>query len=162
MTLQVNQVGLQATIANQAASGQVALPSGVIDEYRILVFNQTTASIAMTLPTPSDTVARFSVEIANLGTAAISVEGISLGNQARTKLTWGGATPGWFGGGSSAQGFQSSTLVDIRNAASAINTGRTTFGPEAEVWLTDEGAWAQPIDDGGSHHWNIAGIRSAL
>lgn len=85
------QVGLQATIADIAAGGAVALPAGtVIDQYRVLVISQTTAGQAITLPSPDDTSILYGIDVMNSGTASFTMFGVTITAQGKARFGWDG------------------------------------------------------------------------
>lgn len=91
--LRPNQFGLQATIADIAASGEIALPvvSGVqtiIDQYRQIDLNQATADIVLTLPDLADTSTKMKVGVTNTGTADVTMYGVKLTPNTGADFYW--------------------------------------------------------------------------
>lgn len=85
------QIGLDATIADLATGGAVTLPNSTrAEQYRVIAINQTTASQTITLPAPTDTSVRFSLDILNVGTASFTMYGVAISAGGATTMHWNG------------------------------------------------------------------------
>lgn len=95
------------TIGNRAVDGVVGTANDTVDIYSTLVFNQTTANISLTVPTPTNTTAGRLLQITNNGTATIVVAGYKLAPATSATIIWDGNSWNPVGG----RGFYAATAV---------------------------------------------------
>lgn len=93
MSLSPKQVGKVFTFADIAASGALATVGlNPIERHRALVFDQATAGVSVTLPTPADVSVIFGVDVFNLGAAAVTVQGTQVEAGGGFRVGWNGTS----------------------------------------------------------------------
>ena len=73
-------VGSQVAISNKGSSGSVGSAASTVDLAGVLVFSQTTANIALTLPTPTTASNVTTLILVNSGSAALRLTGAASGS----------------------------------------------------------------------------------
>ncbi|QGM46115.1 hypothetical protein [Methylocystis heyeri] len=122
------QIGSAATIADIAASGAITV-TGAIEQYRGLVFTQTTANIAVTLPSPQNTALVFWLPIAHKGTAAIAVQGVVIYPGHTMLVGWDGASWDVLGNVVPPGGTSGQVLAKNSNSDFDVSWKTPTSGP---------------------------------
>lgn len=140
MTVSPKMVGKVATLSDFAASG-VLTGIGNIELYRLIVIAQATASIALTLPNPSDTSIDFVVTIANDGTASLVVGASSIPPGSACAYAWSGSAwapvgPGMIGAASGADGAPGLVPAPVAGQQGAYFRGDGTWSREVPAAWT--------------------------
>ena len=78
-------------LANFAASGSIGTAAATVDVLSHAVITQTTANVALTLPTPTDLRAGQEFRVTNAGTVLLTVNGLGIGPGLTVNFTWANA-----------------------------------------------------------------------
>ncbi len=142
------------------ATGPIGTAAATVDTYTSFVIPQTTASVSVTVPSPTDTTAGRIIFIANTGTVPMTVGGVTLSNGSSMELFWTGSGGAWtttavstgvsiigsFSGSSQVNGasISGNTLTfgpaDTTNPG-MVSTGTQTFGGAKTIQVTSTGAF---------------------
>jgi len=126
-----------ALVANLAANGPLATAPLSVDIASTLFLNQTTAGIVATLPVPTVSKAR-RLTLVNLGTASITVLGISCATSVPQTFVWNPSTLVWLppsGPGATLVG-ATTTLAGVAGIVPAPALGQQTY------YLRGDGTWS--------------------
>ncbi len=124
-------------LSNFTSDGAIGTAAATVDTHTSFTINQTTASISLTIPSPTDTTAGRIIYIANIGSASVTVGGTALaaGNNAMffwNGSTWANAMASGGGGGGSFVTLQGST-PGTADSGNLNITGTATFGTAANT-----------------------------
>lgn len=116
-------------LTNFAANAPIGTAAATVDIYTAININQTTASITLTLPSPTTATAGRIIKISNVGSAAFTVGGVTVGATQATEFFWNGTA--WVAevGGSSP-----SLTVPISGLLPAIATNTINNANFAQTW----------------------------
>jgi hypothetical protein len=126
------------------STGAIGTAPATVDIYTSFVIPQTTASVSVTVPTPTDTTAGRIIFIANTGTVPMTVAGVTLSNGSSMELFWTGSGGAWtttavstgvsiigtFSGSSQVNGASISGNTLTFGPADATNPGMVTTGTQ--------------------------------
>jgi len=91
MSLAPKQVGAVAAIADLPTGGAITLGATArIEQYRAVTIGQTTAGQTATLPAPVDATVVFGLDVVHVGSAALTMYGVTLTPGSSTRFTWDG------------------------------------------------------------------------
>lgn len=84
-------LGNAVSITNKASGGAIGTAAATVDVGSIFLVNQTTASQTLTLPSPTITTEYKLIVVANVGSQAFTMLGMSLGAGTSLAAIWTGA-----------------------------------------------------------------------
>ena len=89
MNITPKQIGKTAAVGNSPVGGPFAV-IGVIEQYRAVTINQTTAGQTIALPSPGDLTVLFSLDVFNIGTASFTFYGQVVASSSGIRVGWNG------------------------------------------------------------------------
>jgi hypothetical protein len=81
-----------ASLGNFASSGAIGTAATTVDIHTSFTISQTTSSVSLTIPSPTNTTAGRIIYIANTGSATVTVGGITMSAGASASYFWNGSS----------------------------------------------------------------------
>jgi hypothetical protein len=125
------QTSKTAAIADLPTGGEIVLPSGVIDQYRLVILSQSTSGQSITLPQPTDVSINLSIDVVNNGSSSFTLYGATVEQNSTTFAAWEGSK--WVVAKSGGSGnTKSYNFGDLTNTSFDIDVS-ADFPPPAQI-----------------------------
>lgn len=125
-----------ANITNKASGGSVGTAAATVDVAGVLRVNQTTASQALTLPSPTSTTTDHRITVINVGSASFTMHGVTIPANGSADFMWNStySVPAWSRFGSTSTSVAVAGPVTSSSATDGI--GYSTGAGGAVTQLT--------------------------